>query len=87
MLRSAVIAMCNMPPPAGCCVRSRLFRISDGMGGTTRSGDENGMGGVVPSDDEAGRGMVVTGSGLDAADSGMVPSLSQVRPGRATGCR
>jgi hypothetical protein len=88
-LRSAVIAVPNMPPAAGRCEPSCLFGISDGIGGTARSGDENGMGGVVPPEGEAGRGMVVTGSGLDAADSGMMPSLSQVRPGRAiaAGCR
>jgi hypothetical protein len=82
-VRSAVIAVRSMPPAAGRCVLSRLFGISDGMGGTARSPDGNGMGGVVPSEDESGRGIVVTGSGLDAADSGMVPSLSQVRPGLA----
>jgi hypothetical protein len=75
MLRSAVIAVRSMPPAAGRCVRSRLFGTSDGMGGTARSIDVNGMGGVMRSENEAGRGIVVTGSGLDAADSGMVPSL------------
>lgn len=67
-----------MPPVAGRC----RLGISDGMGGTAWSGDENGMGGVVLSGDESGRGIVVTGSGVGAADSGMVFSLSQVGPGR-----
>jgi hypothetical protein len=79
-VRSAVIAARNMPPAAGRGEPSCLFGISDGMGGTAWSGDENGMGGAVRSGDEADRGMVVTGSGFDAADSGMMPSLSQVMP-------
>jgi hypothetical protein len=33
------------------------------------------MGGTARSGDEGGRGIVVTGSGLEAADSGMVSSF------------
>ena len=58
------------------------------------------MGGALRSGDEGGRGIVVTGSGLEAADSGMVSSFvggagaalslltaarSAARPNAATG--
>ncbi len=65
------------PPTEGRCVLVCSFVTSDGTGGTGGSGGTAGPGGTVPLGEVRGRMMSGPGSGLGAADSGMMSSLGK----------